>query len=39
MINPRAKTFRFFNMWTEDSEFMEKVQGVWNMEVRGIKMY
>lgn len=33
MINQRAKTFRFFNMWTEDCEFMAKVQGVWNMEV------
>ncbi|XP_048494363.1 uncharacterized protein LOC125494694 [Beta vulgaris subsp. vulgaris] len=39
LINPRPKTYRFFNMWTEDVEFMDKVQGVWSMDVSEIKMY
>lgn len=38
-MSPRAKPFLFFNMWTEDNEFMPKVQEVWHEAVRGVKMY
>lgn len=38
-MSSRAKPFLFFNMWTEDNEFMPKVQKVWHEDVRGVKMY
>ncbi|XP_074290821.1 uncharacterized protein LOC141617527 [Silene latifolia] len=38
-IPARKPSFRYFNMWSLDPQFMEIIQHEWNRTVVGVKMY